>query len=227
MNQRWYKIDNAGKIFHATKKATNSSVFRVSTLLYESIQPDKLQDAVDIVSKRFPTLAVRAHKGLFWEFLAGNENRLVIEKEADYPCAPLDPSVNNGYLIRVLYYHRRIAVEVFHSLTDGSGVIEFLKTLVYQYLSLLGKNVETESMVILPKELPTQYETEDSYVKHYQKMGQKGKKETKAFQIKGTLFEQPGNNVIHGVLNSTAIKEAAKKNNATITEFLTTVLKHR
>ncbi|WP_026702685.1 alcohol acetyltransferase [Salibacterium aidingense] len=222
--QRWYKIDNAGKIFHAVKKATNSSVFRVSMLLHEEVEHEKLQEAVDIVLKRFPTLAVRLHKGVFWDFMEGNENRLVTEQETDYPCQPIDPSSNNGYLMRVLYYKRRISVEMFHSLTDGSGAVEFLKSLVYQYLSLKGKNVEAEGKVMLPGELPSRYETEDSYEKHYKKIEGNKKKGARAFHIEGTPFEHPGNNVIHGVLDSTAVKTAAKQHGTTITGFLTTIL---
>jgi hypothetical protein len=35
---------------------------------------------------------------------------------------------------RVIVYHNRIAVEFFHSLTDGTGALIFLKNLVAEYL---------------------------------------------------------------------------------------------
>ncbi|MEZ4627989.1 MAG: hypothetical protein R2912_07880 [Eubacteriales bacterium] len=43
---------------------------------------------------------------------------------------------NDGFCMRVRYYHNRIAVEFFHVLTDGTGGQVFLQTLVAEYLRL-------------------------------------------------------------------------------------------
>lgn len=61
---QWYKIDNTGKIFHAVSNASNSAVFRVSITLHETIDPKILQEALDIVVLRFPTLTVRDRKSV-------------------------------------------------------------------------------------------------------------------------------------------------------------------
>ncbi|MDQ0174929.1 alcohol acetyltransferase [Bacillus chungangensis] len=221
---RWYKIDHAGKIFRAVAKGANTSVFRVSMIMNEPVNAKRLQEAVDLVIKRFPTLAVELHQGVFWDFLSANENKLFIQKETKFPCYRIDAASNNGYLVRVLYFHRRISVEIFHSLTDGTGAVEFLKTLVYQYLCLLGKNIEGEGLIMLPNEMPSNYEIEDSFKKYYQHVGSKRLKEPKAFHIKGTPFEPVGNNVIHGVVSASQLYRAAKQNNQTITEYLTSIL---
>lgn len=226
MMERWYKIDNAGKIFQAVKKPTNSSVFRVSMALHDEINPDLLQNAVDITMKRFPSLAVKLRKGVFWDFLEGNEKSLSVQKEINYPCFPIDSTTNNGYLIRVLYFNCRISVEIFHSLMDGTGALEFLKTLAYQYLCLCGNDVEADVSIMLPDELPSKFETEDSFEKYYQHVKVNRHKEPKAYQIDGTRFERMGNNVIHGVLNAGKLNAVAKQNGATITEYLTAILIH-
>ena len=44
--------------------------------------------------------------------------------------------LKNALLYRVSYYRRRINLEVFHALSDGSGGVVFLQTLVYNYLQL-------------------------------------------------------------------------------------------
>ena len=46
-----------------------------------------------------------------------------------------------SFLFEVTYYRNRINLEVFHVLTDGTGAMNFLKTLVSNYLTL-AENVE-------------------------------------------------------------------------------------
>lgn len=112
----WYKLDNAGKMFHAVSEQTNSSVFRLAAVMKETVQPDKLQLALDDVIKRLPMFAVKLSKGLFWDFLVENNEKLFVQYENQYPCAPIDPIETNGFLMRVTYYKKRIAVEFFFTL---------------------------------------------------------------------------------------------------------------
>src|SRR5690625_3816302 len=142
---QWYRIDNTGKIFHAVSSATNSSVFRVCMIMNETVEPECPQEAVEIVAVRVPALTVRVRKGLFWDFMEHNDEQLLVKPETDHPCSPIDRKENNAYLIRVLYFEKRISVEIFHSLTDGGGAVEFLKTLVYQYLVQRGRSEEHTS----------------------------------------------------------------------------------
>src|SRR5690625_5803380 len=65
----WYRIDNTGKIFHAVSNTDNSYVFRVSMLMRETVDPEILQDALDVISSRFPTLNVRLRKGIFCDYI--------------------------------------------------------------------------------------------------------------------------------------------------------------
>ena len=221
---RWFKIDNAGKIFRSVSKESNTSIFRISMLMKEPVEEGLLQKALDTVLVRFPTLSVKLQKGVFWDYLNHNNQKLLVQREEQYPCCPLKVGENNGFLLRILYYNCRIAVEVFHSLTDGTGAVEFLKTLVYQYLCLAGKQVENESLILDPDELPNKYEMEDSFDKYYQNMPARRSTETKAFHIKGTPLEPFGNNVIHGVMSSSQLNSIAKQKGSTITEYLTSVL---
>lgn len=223
---KWYKIDNAGKVFHAVTENSNSSVFRVSVLMKKTIDKKILQDALDAIIKRFPTLAVKARKGFFWDFMENNDAQLKVQKETTYPCHPMNPRENNGYLLKVLYFNQRISVEIFHSLTDGTGALEFLKTLIYQYLILLGEDLAVDGDVLMPDEVPSKYELDDSFVKYYQKTKRNylQEKAPQSFQIKGTPFEPSGINVIHGVINASALNNFAKRMGASLTEFMTAVL---
>ena len=223
---QWYRIDNTGKIFHAVSDATNSSVFRVSMILNEKVDPKYLQEALDIVAVRFPALTVRVRKGLFWDFMEHNDAQLIVKPEKEHPCTPIDRKENNAYLIRVLYFERRISVEIFHSLTDGGGAVEFLKTLIFQYLKEKGEAVETEGLVLSPKDTPKPEEVEDSFEKHATShaVTRPGKRPGKAYQIQGTSFEPPGINVIHGVMDAGRLNAFSKSRGTTVTGFLTSVL---
>lgn len=223
---QWYKIDNTGKIFHAVSNASNSAVFRVSMTLHETIDPKILQEALDIVVMRFPTLTVRVRKGLFWDFLEQNDQLLQVKKESDYPCAPIDRKENNAFLIRVLYFGKRISVEVFHSLTDGGGAAEFLKTLTYQYLTLKGEPVEADDKIMKPYVAPKREEVEDSFEKYAtsREVKNPASSDKKAYQLKGTQLNPPGINVIQGVVDAGALNTYAKAQGTSLTGFLTSVL---
>ncbi|WP_026858789.1 alcohol acetyltransferase [Jeotgalicoccus psychrophilus] len=223
---QWYKIDNTGKIFHAVSNASNSAVFRVSMTLHETIDPKILQKALDIVVMRFPTLTVRVRKGLFWDFLEQNDQVLQVKKESDYPCAPIDRKENNAFLIRVLYFGKRISVEVFHSLTDGGGAAEFLKTLAYQYVTLKGEPVEADEKIMLPDEAPKREEVEDSFEKYAtsREVKNPASSDKKAYQLKGTQLNPPGINVIQGVVDAGALNTYAKAQGTSLTGFLTSLL---
>ncbi|ABR47713.1 conserved hypothetical protein [Alkaliphilus metalliredigens QYMF] len=225
--KNWYRLDNAAKFFPAVTTKTNTSVFRLSMILTETVDSDKLQKAVDIVIGRFPTLAVKLGKGVFWNYLFENSNRLMIHEEMEYPCAFIDGYRNNGYLMRIVYYNHRIGLEVFHGLTDGGGAMEFLKTLIYQYLWLVGKDVKDEGLILLPEGTPDKLEEEDSYLRYYQHAQDEKfqpQKLEKAYSIKGTILEPYGINVTHGVVSASSLNQYARKMGTTITGYVASVL---
>lgn len=220
----WYKLDNAGKLFPAVAKNINSSTYRVSVALTTKIDPVILQQALDTVIKRFPLLDVKLNRGIFWHYLTENENRILVNRESYYPCAPVNPSENNNFLMRVLYYESKISVEMFHALTDANGAFEFLKTLIYQYLYLLGEKVDDAEGVILPSgAFQSSFEIQNSFDAHYSSEEME-KQIDEAFHITGTPFEPYGHNVIHGSLSAGELNKVAKKHGTTITAYLTAVL---
>ncbi|GIO23366.1 acyltransferase [Oceanobacillus sp. J11TS1] len=218
----WYKLDNAGKMFRAVSEQSNSSVFRIAAVMKKTVQPDKLQLALDDVLRRLPMFAVKLSKGVFWDFLVENNEKLYVQPERQYPCAPIDPLETNGFLLRVIYYKKRISVEFFHSVTDGTGALEFVKALVYYYLEHLGEDIEYESALIDLENEPSFYESDDSY-QNYVTDEKPGKfKENSSYQIRGGAIDQTI--VIHGKMSAEKVHQIAKKYGTTITAFITAVL---
>lgn len=222
--EEWYKLDHAGKLFPAVAGRENSSTYRLSMMLTSHVKPSVLQQALDSVIKRFPLLNVELRNGLFWKFLREKETRLMVEPESTYPCAPAALSTEDGSLVRVLYHGNKISVEIFHALTDGGGALEFLKTLVFQYLYLFGENVEDKEGLILPPASFARYaEAQDSFKAHYTSVIADSRM-PEALQIPGTRFSPYGHNVIHGMIHASRLNGVAKEKGVTLTAYLTAIL---
>ena len=223
--KKWYKLDNTGKLYSAVTKKGNTCVFRIAAILTENIDPYALREAAERTIKRFPTVAVKLRKGLFWAYLYENKNPLIVHEEVDYPCAPImGRNENNEYLFRIMYFGHRITLECFHALADGKGAMEFLKALSYQYLLAVGKDVEDEGMILLPESAPSP-EEEDGYARYYQKGVNKTILDTKkARAIQGTVYKGHKTKVIHGVISASQLNDYARHNEVTITGYLAAVL---
>ena len=123
----WVRLDNAAKIYPAARRRNWSNVFRQSATLIENIDKDVLSSALSVVVKRFPTIASRLRRGMFWYYLQEIEFPPEIMEEYSYPLTFMNKKETRKCAFRVIVYKNRIAVEFFHSLTDGSGALIFLK----------------------------------------------------------------------------------------------------
>jgi NRPS condensation-like uncharacterized protein len=222
---RWYKLDNAAKLFPSITNINNTSVFRISVVLKDKVDAGLLQQATDKIVGRFPTLTVRLRRGVFWNYFDSNTEKLHIVKERHYPCGEINAIENNGYLLKILYFGNRVSVEVFHSLTDGGGAIEFTKSLLYYYLKFSGKDIEPENKIIVAEDGVKNFELEDSFRNYYRKEAiHHAKNDKKAYSITGTPFDHFGNNVASGLVSASALNAAAKRKGCTITAYLTALL---
>ena len=103
------------------------------------------------------------------------------------------------------------------------GALEFLKTLVFQYLYLLGENVEDKEGLILPPASFARYaEAQDSFKAHYTSATADSRM-PEACKF-GTRFSPYGHNVIHGVIHASRLNGAAKQKGVTLTAYLTAIL---
>ena len=218
-NKGWLKIDNAGLIYPSASNETWNSVFRVSAYLKEDVEPEILQQALNIVIVRFPNLDVSTRRGFFWYYFQSLDEKPVIEEEKTYPCRRMEIN-SKKHLFRVLYFKNKISFETFHSLTDGNGAINFLNCLLCCYFNLQGKNIDEKQLVVNYKDKPTMEEIEDSFKRLADDSGTIKRTRRKAYQIYGTPEQNGKLNVITAVLNVKKLHEVAKQHNATITQFL-------
>ena len=137
----WLPLDDTAKSYCQWVDKRSMSMFRIAAYLKENIHPEILQMALNFSIKRYPEFAMSIRKGYFWHYLDSIRKRFPIEKESQLPVQRIPLTFTGSKAFRVLYFNNRISVEFFHSMTDGTGAIEFLKTLVSCYLKLLNKNI--------------------------------------------------------------------------------------
>lgn len=183
---RWFPLDNAAKIYPASRSNRWSNVFRLSATLTEEIDIEVLRSALNVTVRRFPSIAVRLQNGVFWYYLEQLSCAPEIREENSYPLVRMSKRETGKCAFRVLVHEQRIAVEIFHSLTDGNGALIFLKSLVAEYLQQkYGVYVPAEHGVLGRLEEPSEDEVEDSFQKYAGKLCA-SRQENTAWRMKGT-----------------------------------------
>lgn len=220
----WFKLDNAANIYPALGTKDLNAVFRISVVLDNDIQPDKLQQAAEDLKSRFPTFYVQVRKGFFWYYLEPADVPKV-EKESRYPCRPFAVSVGNKPLFRIIYFNNRISIEVFHSVTDGNGALTYLYTLIHRYLTLCGISLNGHEGILDYRDDPLDAELEDSFHRYYKPVKNVNRVESRAWQLKGHYgIDKEYYRVIKGTFSVEALKKITKPKNVSITQYLTALL---
>ncbi len=220
----WFRLDNQAKIFKETYSNKEPHVFRVSFSLNEDIDKVLLQEATNKLLTRFPMYKVRFRRGFFWMYLDKNNKPLHV-KEMDYNINKvMSFKHQNNYLIRVLYKRNTLALESFHTLTDGTGLLEAAKSLIYEYLLLKGYDVSPDNMIKTSNETSLISEQEDSSLDYYDKKNSAHIKESEAFRIKGTINKNYSLKLISAILNAKEVKQLSKEKNVTISTYLVAVM---
>ncbi len=220
----WFKLDNAAKIFPAVSNKIETNTFRVQFALKEIVDQELLQLAADAILERYPMFKVRLKTGFFWSYLDYNSSPFYVEPLPTQVCGQLSPKENNGYLFKIYYRNKLITLEVFHSLADGSGAIMLMKSLVYEYLVLKGCKLSPDNIILTKDSKPTIEEYEDSHGTYYNAKNRRHVPEKKAFGIKGTHIPDGHIGLISGTMSTNEVVELARKNEATVTEYLSAVI---
>lgn len=220
----WFKLDNAAKIYPASHSRSWSNLFRMSATLYEDVDIKTLEQAIKNTIPRFPSIAARLSEGLFWYYLRPVNTPPEILAEYSYPLAYMTKKEMKTCAFRVIVYRKRIAVEIFHALTDGTGGLIFLKSLVAEYLEL-KHNIEIpcENGILSRKERPKHYETEDSFLKNSAPV-KETRKDSNAWKIDGTPEEDAFLNISNFQMSSDVIRVMSKDKNVSVNTFLTAVM---
>ena len=217
---RWVKLDNAAKIYPAARSRRWSNLFRLSATLTEPVDTAVLRSALETTIPRFPTIAARLRRGLFWYYLQQLQETPDFSAECSHPLAYMHPQESRRCAFRVIVYENRIALEFFHLLTDGNGGLIFLKTLLAEYLQQKYRiSIPSELGVLDRSVSPKQEEMEDSFLKYAGPVSA-SRKDSNAWHFHGTLEPEGRLNLICLQLDVPQVLEKAHGLGVSLTVFL-------
>ena len=194
----------------------------MSVSLDALVDPAVLDKALKNTMPRFPSFRYTIKKGLFWWFLRKLENEAEICESS--PLRPFNLKKNGGYMFKLSCTGKRIDLDVFHALTDGTGAMTFLLSVAAEYLKLQGfAPAGYGKWVFNPAEDPSEAEMEDGFDRF---SGTKGAldNEKPAYHIKGRE-ERP--DVLNSLGVSVSVKdlsEKAREMDCTVTELLSALM---
>lgn len=224
LDKPWMKIDNASTLYAAARYKDWCRTYRTAVVLDREIDKATLQQALEDTAKRFPSFSVILRDGVFWSYFERTDEAPIVHDEKKYPYRPIQLDGTNQPCFRVLCYKNRIAVEVFHSVTDGTGTGIFLTTLTRRYLELCGEKVSESEKTFNVKDEPLDIETRDSYYDHYDpNVSAKNPKKVDVYLNENNQVKNYSR-LVHGLFTVDNIHTVAKKYDLTITEYLTAVL---
>jgi len=218
-----YAIDNSSILYLALIRKHHTNIFRFTITLTEDVQPELLQEAVNRVHIRFPTIFAGFRPGFFhYEQVSTAMPPQVAEDPGLLMNMTREEIARCAY--RVYYHKNQVIIEGFHALTDGYGMVASFSTLIAAYLRLRhGLEIPAGYPVFDLNEETKAEETEDSYLKYadakplhmpsrysYQLPGSN----PKCGQVHRKTFVYPVEELLHG----------ARRHGVSITALLSAVM---
>ena len=226
----WTRLDNASKIFPATCNYRDTKVFRLVCELNDEVEPEILQQALDLTIESFPLHQSVLRRGVFWYYFEPSDLHPDVEIESNPICAPIYYKDKKSLLYRVFYYNRRINLEIFHALSDGTGALWFFQALIHNYILLKYKDTYSGNEPKLLYNSSISEKTDDSFGRHFigenifkKKNRDIHEKKKKAYHVSGSRIEEKRIKLIEGSMSLNDIIEEAHKYNTTITIFLSSL----
>lgn len=224
MAKNWYRLDTAALIFPAIKRKDWSNAFRVSATLDEEIDISLMERAAKDLRSRFPFYYVSLHKGLFWYYLEETDEDIKVKDDFAYPLTFMSKKELKKCCVRLLVYRKRIAAEVFHSVTDGRGGMIYLSTLLSRYLYLkYGTKVKAEGIVLDADAVPSAEELEESFFR-YASDAPGGRKDPVCYRLHGTAEKDGFRHLTTGIVDTKKLLDTAHSYKVSVSTFLAAVM---
>lgn len=217
-------LDNAANIFPAIARRDATHVFRITAVMREKICPLILQAALEDTLPFFSAFAVRLVRGKFRYYFEENTGIPKVYLEEQPPCSYIAPEENRQFLFRMLYFEKRIHLEVFHVLTDGNGAAYFLKAVCYRYCQLAFSECFSDEERKHRYGLEHAGLIEDGYMACYIKRNPRTFQEKKAVKIKGKSRKENTPEILTALLPVVDLKKLCKGYGVSITEYISAIV---
>lgn len=218
----WAKLDNAAKIFPPNTNEKDTKVFRFVCELKEEVDKDILQQALDDTMLLYPMYNVILRRGIFWYYFENTDLKPEVIEENKLPCSMMYFPNRKNLLYQISYYKKRINLEIYHALADGTGALTFLKTLIYYYITIKHKEDFADKLPKLDFDASFAQKMDDSFLRNYTGDKKLDKiRVGKAYHIQGRRPIDNRYKIIEGHMSVKQVIELAHKYNTTLTIYLT------
>ncbi len=221
-----YHLDPVGTFYPSVAGTSHPSMFGISVVLFDTIQPELLQQALERTAARFTSMNLGLQEDFFHYYLCPIEELPSASAAAASPCRPISKRTDQGFLYRVTYQARTISFEFFHVLTDSSGALTFIKTLLLCYERLLGNSIDESSLIVEPDSPVRSSETEEAATLSTFPSAPPSRPGRRAFHISGLLAPQETLHVICASVELSVLKDRCHSLGVSITEYLAAVYMH-
>ncbi|WP_353947975.1 hypothetical protein ABNN70_12535 [Sporolactobacillus sp. Y61] len=216
-DDNWSRLDNAALIFPAAAGKADTQVFRISCELYDRVDPAILQDVLDQTIRIFHVYQSVLKRGFFWYYLESTDRMPIVHEENTPPCSAIYRKNRKNLLFDVSYYNNRVNLEVYHVLSDGTGALHFLRTLITKYLSQRHQITEPS----LDYDASAMQMSDDSFHKYY--TGSPNVRQNRrgyACRLRGRKYPEDRLKIMTGWVNLRPLLDAAHQYHTTLTVFL-------
>ena len=190
---------------------SDTKVFRIACELKETVDPALLQSALLTAVQEFPHFHCTMKRGLFWYYLEDSRKKPVVTEDTLPALSPIYREGQRNHLYRVCYRGRRINLEIYHVLADGTGALAFFRYLLECYLHLahdLGPVAPSDhtSREARVRDAFDQYYTKGPGRKQLRSLTTR-----RAFRVRGVKDPDLRNHLLEGTVSASAFVEAAHR----------------
>ncbi|MGN1031560.1 MAG: hypothetical protein ACI4PQ_08155 [Butyricicoccaceae bacterium] len=139
--------DSYGPVFMYATHRDLACAPRHIIRMTERVDPVLLQKATELALIRFPQMRVGLSRDEDAYHYYFNELPPVVLPFSDISPYYMGSKDNNGYLFTVGWNDRTIYMEYQHSLCDGHGFDLFIRSVLFEYLTLCGYDIENDGSI--------------------------------------------------------------------------------
>ena len=220
--ENWLPLDNAAKIFPSGTNQTRTLVFRATAEINRPVRYETLKKASQLTSRRYPYFTMHLRPGFFWYWLEMEADKVPVYPDTGEIGKVFRFSWSQEPLCRILARNNRISAEFYHALTDGSGALEFFKTLLATYAELEGIDIKPGGFNHY-QSAPKPGETEDAYNRYFNPRLPAPRQLSKAYHLPFAYTKKQPARILSAEMDPALVKDKSKQRGITITEYLVSV----
>lgn len=212
----WHRLDNTGKAYPLIRSNQQTTLFRLTAVLTEQVDPSRIREALKRIIPRLPYFQVVLKPGFFWYYFEKTTRLAPVQEDGHYPCTRYERHWAVPP-IQIYYKDNRLSLEMSHALSDGYGGAVFLRALLNTYF---GEDPGDEDEYDLLKP-PCEEEWEDAYDKYFDPSVPPPKRGSAAFHLP---FQRVSPGVYYSTTGIVPLKEVlsrAKADGGSLTQWLT------